>query len=139
MITLRTRTNPTIKNFFDVFDELFETIIYENNTIGYPLHNTIENESEYILELQLAGIKKENVSIDAEKNKLVVKAERIENKDLNYLRKEISCGRYEKLFTLPDFVDKENIKASFIDGILTINIPKIVDEKILSRKKIEIT
>jgi HSP20 family protein len=138
MLTIKSSIHPTIKHFFDAFDEIFEPVIDFDDLIKHPLHNTIENDSEYILELQLAGIKKEDINIDAEKDKLVIKAERKENKDYKYNKKQILHGKYEKIFILPDYVDMENIKASFIDGILLITIPKIINEKILNKKKIEI-
>ena len=135
---IRKTIQPTIKHFFDVFDEVFEPVM-DYDLIKSPLHNTIENDKEYLIELQLAGIKKEDISIDIEKDKLIIKAERKENKDYKYSKKQILHGEYEKIFILPDFIDKENVNASFVDGILIISIPKILDEKILGKKKIEIS
>ena len=136
---IRSTIHPTIKHFFDVFDEIFEPVMDYEDTIRCPLHNTIENDKEYIVELQLAGIKKEDINIDTEKDKLIIRAERKENKDFKYNRKQILHGSYEKIFILPDFIDKENINASFIDGMVIISIPKILDEKNLGKKKIEIS
>jgi HSP20 family protein len=85
----------------------------------------------------LAGVKKENISIDVEKDKLIIKAERKETKDLKYNRKQTYFGKYERLFVLPDNADSDNISATMEDGVLNINIPKSKDVKTI-KKTIEI-
>lgn len=139
MFVFRTKTpTPTIEQFFEIFDELFETpnpVNASNNKC--PIHDVIEDDDKFTIELILAGIKKEDVAIDIEKNRLLIKAERKSNNDLKYNRKESYFGKYERNFILPDNVDKENIDASFSDGILTITVPKIVSDNI-GKKRVEI-
>jgi HSP20 family protein len=133
MLAIRNKTNPSIRHFFNVFDDIFESSFLSNNI---PC-DIIENDKEYLIEFSLAGIKKEDISIIVEKDQLVINAERKE-KDVKYNRQQISFGKYEKIFILPDNIDTDNISSSFTDGILAIIIPKIIDEKILKKKKIEI-
>ena len=141
MIYFRTSVSPTIKDFFEIFDELFEvpTTISSNNCTSRkcPIHDVIEDDNKFTVEMILAGIKKEDVSIDIESDKLIIKAERKENKDLKYNRKETYFGKYERAFILPNNVDKENIGAEFADGILVITVPKILDDT-KGKKKVEI-
>ena len=124
---VRRHTNPSIKLFDTIFDDLFEFPTV-NSLIKTPIHDVIENEKEFQVELLLAGLKKEDIRIDVEKDVLTIKAERKEVKDLKYNRKETYFGKYERSFVLPDTVDKENIRASFVDGILKVVIPKLKDE-----------
>lgn len=74
-----------------------------------------------------------NVNIDHEGN-LVIKMENKqqkteEDKKARYLRREFSYSKFEQSLILPDDVDKEKIAASVADGVLTVNLPKIVKEE----------
>ena len=131
MITLRKNTAP-----ISLFDEIFK-FPFDEDFVKYPNYNIIESDSEFQIDLELAGIKKENLSIKLENDILHISAERKENKDLKFNKKNIFYGKYEKMFTIPDYVNVENINANFNDGILSIKIPK--DEKMNKLKIIEIT
>lgn len=132
--------NSSVRLLDELFNNLFEFQMVETPTSDAktPVHDVIENDKEFIVELLLAGVSKEDVSIDVEKDVLTIKAERKEVKDIKYNRKETYFGKYKRSFILPESVDKENIDASLVDGILKVVIPKLVDEKKLSKKKIEI-
>ena len=136
MLAIR-RNYPTINLLDSFFDDLFNypTI---NSEVKSPIHDVIENDKEFQVEMLLAGVQKEDISIDVEKDVLIIKAERKEIKDIQYNRKQTYFGKYERQFNLPDNVDTENIDASLTDGILKLIIPKIeVDAKAL-KKAIEI-
>lgn len=75
----------------------------------------------------LPGFKKDDIEVFVENGDLVIRAERkeeIEEKDVNYLRRERRFGRVYRRITLPSDVDMEKIKASYNNGILEITIPK---------------
>ena len=140
MLAIKKQTAyPTIKDFFGILDGIFE-IPLTNDSISCktPIHDVIENENEFIIEIVLAGIKKEDINIDIENNELNIKAERKEKNNLKYNRKETYFGKYERCFSLPDNIDNQNIDASFNDGILIITIPKNNDYEKINIKKIEI-
>jgi HSP20 family protein len=143
MTSIRKYNAPSIRLFNPLFSELLDELFefpstVTDSTVKTPVHDVIENDKEYQINLLLAGIKKEDVSIDVDKDTLIIKAERKEEKDLKYNRKETYFGKYERSFILPDNVDKENIDASMSDGILKIIVPKLVDNVKLSKKAIEI-
>ena len=100
-----------------------------------PLSDIIETENNYEVDLYLAGIKKEDVSIKVDENILTIKAER-KTTDVKYNRKESFSGLYQKSFALPKNINEDDIKASFVDGILKVSIPKTIE---LKAKEIEIT
>jgi HSP20 family protein len=131
-------STPSTRLFESIFDDLFETPSV-NAMVKTPIHDVIENEKEFQVEMLLAGLKKEDINIDIEKDVLTIKAERKEVKDLKYNRKETYFGKYERSFVLPDDVDKENINASLVDGVLKLVIPKLEGDVKLSKKAIEIT
>lgn len=118
--------NPTLE-FIKIFDELFDDS-FDITSRKCPTHDVIENDDEFIVEMELAGVKKENVVIDTENGALNIEAERIKDDKLKYNRDELYTGKYKRSFVLPDNVDTEGIEAGLSHGILTITIPKIVDE-----------
>jgi HSP20 family protein len=136
MLLLRSTTPKPVSLFESILDDLF--MFPETSVSKQPVHDIIENENEYIVDFHLAGVKKEDVTIATEKDELSIKAERKEVKDLKFNRKESYYGVYEKTFSLPNTVDKENIEASFNDGVLTVKIPKTKAIPKLSKTTIEI-
>ena len=135
---LVTYNYETIKSFEEIFKDLFTTTTIDSTGVKTPVHDTIETDKEYIIEILLGGVERKNISIDVEEDELVIKAERKPDETLKYNKKQTYFGNYEKSFILPDNVDVEKINASLSDGILKITIPKIEDPKKLS-KSIKIT
>lgn len=110
--------------------------------IFLPTINTREGEYAYHIEVDLPGIKKEDVDIKIEDNTLVVSGERkVKNeiKEDEYYKIESSFGKFSRSFSLPEEVDVENIHAESKDGVLEIVLPKLEDAKADKVKKIEIT
>jgi len=129
---------PTTRFFSNVLDNLFEFPTWEFPSAMHPVHDVIENEKEFVVEFALAGVKKEDITVNSENGILTITAERKEVKDLNYNHKESFTGKYLKSFTLPDDVNADNINASLVDGILSVSIPKIEKNTKLSKKQIAI-
>jgi len=105
-----------------------------------PAVNTREADDAYYIEVDLPGVKKEDISIDVNDNVLTISGERKveeERKDEEFYRVESVYGKFERSFTLPEDVDADKIEAEAKDGVLTVKIPKAqVVEK--APKKIEI-
>lgn len=85
-----------------------------------------ETASEYLVRVDLPGIKKEDINIECTGNQLTISAERkYENEDgRKQGRRERFYGTYQRSFTLPTGVDADKIKASFDNGELTVHVPK---------------
>jgi len=147
---LVTRYNPygQIREFKKSFDLLNTMLDDIEQTKGssikddfLPTINTREGEYAYHIEVDLPGIKKEDVDIKIEDNTLVVSGERkIKNeiKEDEYYKIESSFGKFSRSFSLPEEVDVENIHAESKDGVLEIVLPKLEDAKADKVKKIEI-
>ena len=99
--------------------------------------NTREGKETYHIELDLPGVKKEDVDISIDKNILTIKGKREikkeEQKD-DYYRVESSYGTFARSFTLPEKVDIENIRAASQDGVIEVIIPKLKVEKDTTKK-----
>ena len=81
---------------------------------------------------ELPGVDKEHLKVDAKDRVLTLKGERVLDNEVsenNYFRRERSFGKFERRFTLPLNVNSEDIKATFKDGLLKVEIPKPVDSK----------
>ena len=109
-----------------------------------PAINVMETEKSYIVELAAPGLKKEDffVHINDEGNlviKMEQKADKKEEKpNVHYLRREFSYTKYEQTLILPDDVEREKIGAKVNDGILTIDLPKIEENKVKLSRQINI-
>ena len=127
-----------------VFNDLFDTDFMPKANCTAPAINVKENDKAYIVELAAPGMKKEdfNVHINDEGN-LIIKMEqkeekKEEDKDTRYLRREFSYSKFEQTLILPDDVKKEDIVARVENGVLTVELPKIVEEKVKVSRQIEI-
>ena len=121
--------------FPEVFNDLLNIAGLPKANATAPAINVMETDKEYKVEVAAPGMRKEdfNVNIDHEGN-LVIKMENKqqkteEDKKARYLRREFSYSKFEQSLLLPDDVDKEKIAASVADGVLTVNLPKIVKEE----------
>ncbi len=92
-----------------------------------PAVNERVDEKGYYLEIDLPGVKKENIEISVNDGVLTVSGERkLEKKEEkpNYTKIESFFGRFERAFKLPSDADVDNIEAKYEDGVLKIFIPK---------------
>ena len=127
-----------------VFGDLFDTDFVPKSNYTAPAINVKESDKAYTVELAAPGMKKEdfNVHINDEGN-LIIKMEskqehKEEDKNTHYLRREFSYSKYEQTLILPDDVKKDDIKAHVENGVLTVELPKVVEEKVKLSRQIEI-
>lgn len=97
-----------------------------------PPVDIYETAHDFILKAELAGVVKEDVSVEVKDNVLTLKGERLldpEVKNEQYYRKERAFGKFQRSFTLQESINPEQVKASFKNGVLTIAVPKPTKEK----------
>ena len=127
-----------------VFNDLFDTDFMPKANATAPAINVKENDKAYTVELAAPGMTKEdfNVHINDEGNLIIKMEKKNENKEedksARYLRREFSYTRFEQTLILPDDVKKEDIAARVENGVLTVELPKIVEEKVKVSRQIEI-
>ncbi len=100
-----------------------------------------EKDGNYILEIDVPGYEKENIKIELENGYLMVTAETNktdENKEKGYLHQERFFGTCSRSYYVGENVKSEDIKASFKNGILMLCFPKEKQEKIESKRYIQI-
>jgi len=135
---------------YEPFNDIRKIVNAIMNTIGEqatqeevvdfrPKVNTRETEDNYHIEVELPGVKKDNVDIQVDGNILTISGERKVRDEVNeedYHKVESRYGVFSRSFTLPEKVDVSNIEAEFKNGILEVTIPKLKIDT--SSKKIEI-
>ena len=98
-----------------------------------------ETENAYILESDLPGFSREDIHAEINNGYLTIRAEhKSENEDKSesYLRRERSYGSFSRTFDL-DGIDAEAITASFKNGVLTLELPKM-QQKVEEARRVEI-
>ncbi len=146
---LITRYNPSreIQEFrrgFDEFNSFLDNFLSDNsafNDVNFmPSVNTREGKHAYHVELDLPGIKKEDIHVDIKDNSIVISGERKVREEVNaddYYKIESQYGSFERSFSLPENADVENVHAESKDGVLEVVIPKLNNEEV-KPKTIEI-
>ena len=97
-----------------------------------------ENDKEFIVKFDIPGVKKDQVSIEIENNRLTVSGERKEEKeekDEKHFLSETYHGSFMRSFNLPSAVDEDKVDAKYQDGVLTIKVPKT---EVAKSKKVKI-
>ena len=109
----------------------------EDTEISYcPKTDIFETKDEFVLKLELPGVKKGDVKITFENNTLTIAGEKKKESNGERLKYQETCfGKFERIFTFPVEVDANKGKADFKDGILTIVLPK---KELTKTKEIEI-
>jgi HSP20 family protein len=136
-----TKWNPLLADLAETRNR-FNRLFGDNdfwNTLGpttggewAPAADIIENDHNLIVKAELPGIEAKDVRVTVENNVLTLKGERHTEKEVkkeNYHRMERAFGSFYRAFVLPAFVDGENIRAEFKNGLLTITIPKRENDK----------
>src|ERR1700744_2391208 len=135
------RKNTLLRGFNDVFDSIFnDTFFSERMVSRVPAVNISESENNYHVELAAPGLKKEDFKLNLERNQLSISVEQTsEQQDAqkNYSKREYSYSSFVRSFTLPDSADHGQIEASYVDGVLKIDIAKREEAKAV-RRQIEI-
>ena len=123
-----------------VFNDLFYNDLMPKANCTAPAINVKESDKSYIVELAAPGMNKQNFNVHInDEGNLVVKMEhKEEDKSVRYLRREFSYSKYEQTLILPDDVQKDAISAKVEDGVLTVELPKVVEQKVKLSRQIEI-
>ena len=123
MVPFDYRARRVLPNDFFGMDEFFSAPF---RTAGAFRTDVIDNGDAYELDAELPGMEKENIQLRVEDNTLVISAEqKTENdaQEANYLRRERTVSSYSRSFSL-EGIDADNITASYVNGILKLNLPK---------------
>lgn len=136
MFVTRYNPNKNMREFrkgFDLLNSMLDDYMPTGKKNSFsadfiPAINTREGEFAYHVEVDLPGIKKEDITISVEENKLIISGERKlkdEIKEEHYYKVESSFGSFSRSFSLPEDLDIESIHAESLDGVLEVVVPKL--------------
>ncbi len=102
-----------------------------------PATDASATEDAYVVEVELPGVKEEDIDVEHHGNVLTVKGHKHstkEEKDKTYYYSERTYGAFQRTFRLPADVDEGGIEASAKDGVLTLRLPKKKEAEDAKRK-----
>ena len=92
-----------------------------------PSVDITEDDTNYLIEVELPGVEKDGVSVSVENEVLSIRGERKFEREENGAkvhRVERSFGSFLRTFRVPDDADGDAVAASFKNGVLTVTLPK---------------
>lgn len=97
-----------------------------------PPVDIFETDEGVAVQVDLPGVKKDDVSVEVKNNLLTIQGVREVETDISeerYYRRERTCGTFQRSFALRNPIAPDSIKASFKNGVLTIQIPKPEEDR----------
>ena len=115
--------------FFTSVSRWFDREGNGDDAFRLPMTNVHETDKEYVLTMEMPGVKKESIDVSIENDLIVItggKSEQVEPKGL--VRREIRSAKFRRSFTLDSTVDRDKISAKLKDGVLKVTLPKRADK-----------
>ena len=128
-MTYLTLRRPT-GNLFKFYSPFFARQYTKTDADGYtwvPSVDISETDDVFEVRAELPGVAKDDLHVSVKDNLLTLSGEKRQEKadgTQNHRSVERRYGSFQRRFTLPPEVEKDDIKAEFSDGVLTLSIPK---------------
>ncbi len=134
------RWNPyrALRNFERDVNHLFGEPLLTGEGEWMPAAEVVEKKNSYEINLEVPGVRKEDVKIKLDDNVLTIQGEKKAEKSTeedDYKVCEWSYGAFSRSFVLPHTADRSKIEAKYEDGILRLQVAKTEQAK---PKEIEI-
>ena len=114
-------------NVFDTFDNFARDFFRKSNADLPAFRTDIRDTGDsYVLEAELPGFKKENISLDLKDGILTITASQSESSEEgsgSYIRRERRYGSFQRSFDVTG-IDETGISAAYQDGVLCLTLPK---------------
>ena len=122
--------DPFLAAPFRLMDELVRSAGNGNRVTGFtPLVDVHETEEEYLVKVDLPGVKADDVSVEVNDNVLSISGSRAAHETGQAQLVERPYGSFVRTLTLPQGVDSDSIEAGYQDGVLELRIPKPAEQK----------
>lgn len=133
-------SNEGLKSFLSS-DDFFNNDFFEEDSL-MPAMNVKEHDSDFEIEFAAPGFSKKDFEVSIDDNILKVcgnKKEEKEEKEEDYTRREFSYNSFKRSLSLPKSVNTEKeVKATYENGILRLNLQKKAATKAEPKKVIEV-
>ena len=130
--------DPFLADPFRVMDEVFGRMLGDGGrATGFiPRLDVRETADEYLVMVDLPGVRSEDVQIELTDQTLAISGTRVPVETGEVQRVERPYGSFTRMLTVPQGIDPDSIRADYTDGVLTLHVPKPAEAK---PKKIAIT
>ena len=131
--------------FLTPFDRMFDKIVSAQfpeiekqvgvkpfSGTAYPKVNVYEYDDKVGIIAEIPGLDKKDLKIEVEDGVLIISGDKhglFDDSGAKVLRRELKGSSFKRQFELGELLDGENIKASFKDGLLSIDVPKVEPTK----------
>ena len=142
----RSAATPTMwrpfRGFEDIyseFDRLVQSLVAGAGSDGawLPAADVSETDAAYVVEIELPGVRREDIDVELDGNELVVTGEVKEREREGLLRRRTRrVGGFEYRVTLPGDLRADDVEASLAHGVLTVQVPKAQSSR---HSKIEVS
>jgi HSP20 family protein len=126
-----TRFNGLFDDTF--FNDFFRPVLHKEAGDKVPAIDVHDGDGQYLVRVDLPGIKKEDISVALDNGVLSVSAETTkedkEEKDGKLIRQERHYGKFVRSLSVGADVDPAGIKASFENGVLNLTLPKVEQQQ----------
>ncbi|NJM16770.1 MAG: Hsp20/alpha crystallin family protein [Bacteroidales bacterium] len=115
---------------------------YGGAQLAAPLVNVSESNDFYEIEVAAPGLSKKDFTLEMNNNVLTITAKSEENKqqdNSSYTRKEFNTKGFTRSFKLPNNeIDQDKVRATYNNGVLSIQLPKLEHAKVKPARAIEV-
>lgn len=111
--------SPNLQNLFSILESISysdNSLTTEGKKVIKPSSSISRDNGEYTILIEIPGVKKEDISLTINENKLQISAEQRVGKE---------PFTYESSFTLMPTIDKDNIEAAYQDGVLKVTLKSV--------------
>ena len=129
--------------FLTPFDKVFDHLMEQTfptfkedvgvsfNKGAYPKVNVYEYDDKIGIVAEIPGLDKSNVSVEVEEDVLIISGDKhgFDSDGGKCITRELKQSAFTRSFNLGEYLDGENVSATFKDGMLSISVPKIEPEK----------
>ena len=129
--------------FITPFDKIFDQLMSKQfpnfqeevgvsfNQGAYPKVNVYEYDDKIGIVAEIPGLDKKNVSVEVEDQVLIISGDKhgFDSDGGKCITRELKQSAFTRSFNLGEYLDGENVSATFKDGMLSISVPKIEPEK----------
>lgn len=108
----------------DLFDRVWRRPLMADGAF-MPLADLEETDKSFIVEIELPGVKRDDIDVELAGRRLRVSGEREEKERVGVLRRRTrTTGRFHYEVAFPTDVTEDGVEASYTDGVLTVTVPK---------------
>jgi molecular chaperone IbpA len=125
-------TTLGFENIFDEVEKLLNSD-FKTTTTSFPPHNILKlDDNHYVVELAVAGFSKDDIEITVNDGELIIKGNKEEKTEGEYLHRGIGLRSFTKTLRIADTVEVKG--AEYKDGILKVGLENVIPDHKKPRK-----